>query len=304
LTIDAIGHVTTGRAWPDGERCDLAGAVILSGEDDPEDTIVPRLNAAGADLKRVAILDGVRWRDPETKEIRIAPVDLGEHTAALREAITRTEARLLVIDPVSCYTGSRDDHKNAELREMLSALAGVARDSGCAIVCVSHLRKSGGLAVHAAVGSLAYGAAPRAVWAVLADPKDDTRRLFLAAKMNLAKKASGLAFCVVDGLSASGQPVLSWERDPVQMSADDVLNPVNHPGPPPVERDEAAEWLTIELCNGPREAADLLTSAVANGITAATLRRAKAELGIVASKSGFDGPWVWALPAAPQGAQP
>ena len=45
--------VTTGRAWPDGEPGCVPGVVgIISPEDDPEDTIVPRLIAAGADMTK------------------------------------------------------------------------------------------------------------------------------------------------------------------------------------------------------------------------------------------------------------
>jgi RecA-family ATPase len=49
-TLDMASRVTTGRQWPDGApACD--GAVILSSaEDDPADTIRPRLEASGADL--------------------------------------------------------------------------------------------------------------------------------------------------------------------------------------------------------------------------------------------------------------
>jgi len=51
LAIAAI--VTTGGRWPvDGFRAECGSAVILSAEDDAEDTIRPRLEAAGADLAR------------------------------------------------------------------------------------------------------------------------------------------------------------------------------------------------------------------------------------------------------------
>lgn len=55
----ARGKLTSGGRWPDGEICtELGSALIWSSEDDPVDTLVPRLIAAGADLSRVHIVQG------------------------------------------------------------------------------------------------------------------------------------------------------------------------------------------------------------------------------------------------------
>src|SRR5262249_3007386 len=54
VSLDPAARLTTGRELPDGSRPDLATAVVvLSGEDDMQDTLRPRLLAAGADLRRV-----------------------------------------------------------------------------------------------------------------------------------------------------------------------------------------------------------------------------------------------------------
>jgi hypothetical protein len=60
LAISLIGILTSGGRWPDGERChEPANVLIWSSEDDPADTLVPRLMAAGANLERVHI---IQWR--------------------------------------------------------------------------------------------------------------------------------------------------------------------------------------------------------------------------------------------------
>ena len=41
--------VSTGGMWPDGTQCEPGNVLIWSGEDDPADTLLPRLIAAGAD---------------------------------------------------------------------------------------------------------------------------------------------------------------------------------------------------------------------------------------------------------------
>ncbi len=45
--------ITTGGEWPDGTRCNQPGNVVIwSSEDDPADTIKPRLMAMQADTQR------------------------------------------------------------------------------------------------------------------------------------------------------------------------------------------------------------------------------------------------------------
>src|SRR3990172_3145876 len=51
MTLDLAARTSTGSPMPDGSRGDVqgpAGVVLLTAEDDPEDTIRPRLHAAGA----------------------------------------------------------------------------------------------------------------------------------------------------------------------------------------------------------------------------------------------------------------
>ncbi len=51
--------VTIGGRWPDGTIADPGDVFIWSGEDDIKDTLVPRLIAARADLKRVHFVSGI-----------------------------------------------------------------------------------------------------------------------------------------------------------------------------------------------------------------------------------------------------
>src|SRR5262249_33991348 len=57
VLCDIAARVTTGERWPDGADNGTSGSVIfLTSEDDPEDTLKPRLIAAGADVNRVFII--------------------------------------------------------------------------------------------------------------------------------------------------------------------------------------------------------------------------------------------------------
>jgi hypothetical protein len=176
---------------------------------------------------------------------------------------------------------------------LLAPLADLAGRSHAAIVAVTHLNKTGGAkAVYRAMGSLAFAAASRAVWAVVQDPDDRHRRLFLPAKLNLAQDPLGLAYRVEDGR-------IAWEPDPVAMHADDAFR-AEMAGPSkadrPTRRDEAEAWLREFLAGGPKPAKEVIDAAEPFDIRERTLRRAFREMGGVSGKDKESGGWIWSLP--------
>ena len=102
---------------------------------------------------------------------------------------------LIVIDPISSYLGKTDSHKNAEVRGVLEPIAEMAERTRVAVCSVTHFSKPNGgtgtKALHKFIGSIAFVAAARAAFAVLEDPDDKGRRLFLHAKNNLAEAPQG-----------------------------------------------------------------------------------------------------------------
>ena len=64
VVLDLCARLSTGRPFPDGRPgSGPANALVLSAEDTPSDTIVPRLHRLGADLGRVFVWE--RERDDE-----------------------------------------------------------------------------------------------------------------------------------------------------------------------------------------------------------------------------------------------
>ena len=60
IAVDMAARVSTGEKWPDGSgRAPLGDVIILAAEDDPADTIRPRLDAHGAELSRVHFVKGM-----------------------------------------------------------------------------------------------------------------------------------------------------------------------------------------------------------------------------------------------------
>src|SRR5262249_2253901 len=139
------------------------------------------------------------------------------------------DVALVVVDPVSSYLGRADSHKNSEVRGVLEPLSEMAERTRVAILSVTHFSKGGPNTARKAldpfIGSVAFRGAPRAAFAVIADPEQEGRRLFLPVKNNLAPAPQGLAYRLeqrlvgdeTDGIIVASRSV--WDLDPVTITA-------------------------------------------------------------------------------------
>ncbi len=297
ITIDIAARITRGTAFPDEASGDEGGVLFLSAEDDPADTIRPRLDASAADVSRVHTLEAVcvYRADGSTGE---KGFNLESDVAALENVLhLNADIRLIIIDPISAYLGGIDSHSNAEVRGLLAPLVTLAAKHEVAIMAVTHLPKSRHRAVHSAIGSIAFAAAARAVWAVAADPDDAERRLMLPAKQNLAANSGGLAFRI---RASDGIPQLVWEKGVVSLDANEILCTIETREDRSALRD-AKSWLNEQLANGPVSAKSIQRDASQAQLAPATIRRAALTLGVKRSKTGFNSGWQWSLTEAVQG---
>jgi AAA domain-containing protein len=311
LTASLAAVVSTGGVWPvDRTKCESGKVVIFSAEDDASDTIRPRLEASGANLEKIAIIDPapvVEFKDLSEKR---RGFNLTEDVSRLDAALTKIgNVALVVIDPITAYLGDTDSHCNAEIRALLSPLSDLAAKHGAAVVCVSHFNKTGGSeSAMRIMGSLAFVAAARAAYAVLEDPEDKSRRLFLSIKNNIGDDKNGLAFRIESAQVKSAHGVIqtsrvSWDSKAVQMTANEVLAAGDSSDRSAT--DEALDFLRTLLARGPMKAGDVQKEARQAGISEKALRRARERLGIKPEKREFNGGWWWGLPATEdaQGAQ-
>lgn len=302
VALAIAAAVTIGARWPCSDHVAPAGGVVIcAAEDNADDTIVPRLVAAGADRDRVCIVAAVH------EEGRRRALDLSAHLAVIDDALeARNDVRLIVLDPVTSYMGRIDSHRVTDVRGVLEPLADMAARRGVAILAITHPPKAGGTAaMHRFVGSGAYIAVARSAYLLARDPDsdDEHRRLFLPVKSNLAPLGKGLALrleqtIVADGIVASR---IAWTGEEITRSADDVLRALDAGGEERSAVEEAVELLRAELAEGERPATEVETTARAAGLSPATLRRAREQLGIRPRRDGF-GPgarWMWALVERP-----
>lgn len=187
LTTDMAARVTTGAPWPDGSPCPSGSVILVSAEDDPADTIRPRLDAHGANVRRVYQLSVVRHvnDDGKTDEVMFKLEDVAALEAALQ---AQPNCKLIVVDPIGSFLGSRiNGDKDNEVRGVLAPVARLAEKYGPAVLVVMHYRKSAArFADDLALGSRAFTGIARVVWHLTRDSADKGRRLLLPGKNNLA----------------------------------------------------------------------------------------------------------------------
>jgi RecA-family ATPase len=303
--IAVAATISRGGVWPcDEGQSPTGNVIILSAEDAASDTIVPRLLAAGADLKRVRIIEAIReWNGTERT------FNLKSDIAALEKMILDWgNVSLVAIDTVNSYLGKTDSHKNAEVRAVLDPLSKMAERMHVAVLSVNHLSKgnanSSTKALHRFLGSIGFVGSPRVAFATFEDTNDPTRYLFLHAKNNLAPPPEGLAYRLeqtIVGESDKGIVAsrIKWEPDHVSITANEALAADLASGTErQASREEAEDFLKTLLGNRSKPTKDVKSEAEAAGLSWATIRRAKDRLGIKAKREGYgtDGQWVWVSP--------
>jgi putative DNA primase/helicase len=299
VTVNFAATVTTGGQWADGSYCDKGSVLVVSGEDDAADTIKPRLEAAGADLCRVHILDAIQETASNGQRLHRG-FNLKSDLADLESLLaTLGDVRMLVIDPITAYLGDTDSYKNADVRALLAPIADLAARFDVAIIGVSHLSKAGSQkALLRVSGSLAFVAAARAAYLVADDPEQEGRRLLLPLKNNIGPDKTGFGFSIEskrlrDGIDTSR---VVWDSSPVSKTADEVLSAEDSRGDARRIMVAAKEFLCEMLADGPVDSTTIYMQADAEGHSKRTIDRAKRDLGIRSDKTSMNGGWRWELP--------
>jgi len=296
IALAAASVVSSGGRWPDGTRCKAASVLIWSGEDDAADTLLPRLLAMGADPKRIYFVKGTR-QDGE-----LLPFDPARDLVGLTAAAEHVGGiALLVVDPVvSAVSG--DGNANTVVRRALQPLVDLAAALDCAVLGVSHFTKgsAGRDPIERVTGSVAFGAVARIVLvAAKVKQADGDRRIFARAKSNIGPDDGGfsyeLAQVEVPGAAGLRAAIVRW-GEPLEGTARDLLAEAEQDDDDGEASalDDAVLFLKAELANGQQPSTAVLGSARKAGHAERTLKRAKRDLGVQATKQKEG--WFWSLP--------
>ncbi len=283
--------ISTAGRWPDRTQAVAGDVLVWSGEDDPADTIVPRLVACRADLQRVHIVGHTR----EGGEDR--PFDPSTDMAMLADACRKVpDLRLVIVDPVvSAIRG--DSNKNADVRRGLQPLVDFAASTGAGVLGITHFSKgtAGRDPTERVTGSVAFGAVARVVL-VTAKADDGTRRL-VRAKSNIGPDGEGVVYGLPQLAAGDLNAQAAHWGDMLHGSATSLLGEAEGSDGPRSAIAEAEDFLRDLLTDGPIEAKTVRTETEDAGYSWATVRRAKDNLKVQVAKSGLGGTWRWSLPA-------
>lgn len=280
--------VSCGDHWPDGSVAPIGNVLIWSGEDDPQDTLIPRLIQSGADLSRIHFITGVLEGEIKTSFDPAFDMEL------LKRKIDEIgDVSLLIIDPiVSAISG--DSHKNSEVRRALQPLVDLAGSMNFGLIGITHLTKgtAGRDPIERITGSLAFGALARIVF-VTAKSENNTR-IFLRAKSNLGLDKNGFKYEIREKPLNDDPSIITssviW-GDIIEGTARELLAVMDNP-----KRSRAiddAKTLLIDLLtDGTVPQKVIEEECKTANISWATARRAGKELGIVSKKDGLEA-WYW-----------
>ena len=295
IAMAMAATVTIGGRWPDGSRCDPGNVLIWSGEDDPSDTLLPRLLAAGADPQRCNFVSGTRI-DGE-----IQSFDPARDMQALEYQAGRIGGvKLLIVDPVvSAVAG--DSHKNTEVRRALQPLVDLASRLDAAALGITHFSKGGAGSDPASrvVGSIAFTAVARVVLvaAKVKTDEGDDRRILARGKSNIGPDDGGFEYHLeqsepLPGIHAS---YISWGQAVAGTARELLREPDGQDGDDRSAVDAAGEFLRQALFDGITPSKTVEAEARNAGVSWASVRRASDSLGVIKSR-GMGGVWYWKLP--------
>jgi hypothetical protein len=305
-----VGCMTKGRGWPDGSTgAAPANVIMVTAEDALDQTVVPRLVAAGTDLARVFFLRKIRRDDKKRTFL------LGEDIELLEQLIGDVgNVGLVTLDPITAFMGKVDSHRATDVRGQLGPLADLAETTNTAFSCVTHPAKNASQkAIDHFIGSQAFIAAGRVGHlCVLEMEKDEDgemvetgRRLFAHAKHSNSVRMATLAYTISEiavGKDETGTVICSthvvWGEAQENLSADQAIAAMSGGGKSKERGPNARVFLETILANGQMPVKKVEEHAATRGISERQLRRAREALGVWTKRDRFGpgGQQFWGLP--------
>ena len=273
LILNIVAKLSKGQGFDfEMMQKEAINIIYQTAEDGLADTVKPRLELADANCERILVID-------ESKK------SLSMSDERLEEALIKTKARLLILDPIQAYLGSGTDMNRAnETRDMTKKLGILAEKYQCAIVLIGHMNKaSGSKAAYRGMGSIDFFAVARSVLLVGRVEGEPNIRAVVQIKNNLAEFGHSKAFA----LSNNG---FEWIGN-YDVTGDEILGGIV----PKLNKLEQAKKLLMELAKTSNivPSVEVFEMAERQGISKRTLENAKKEVGIQAKK--INNCWYWKL---------
>ncbi|MHB8735446.1 MAG: AAA family ATPase [Terriglobales bacterium] len=265
-----VAAVTGGREIPGWTGPRDGRAYWIAGEEPWETVVVPRLDAVGADVRRVGRLS---LRDSRGNPRRcVLPDDI----VILQDAIREAGVRALVLDPyISLAHTSLDMRVEQQARIYLESLAATLAATSCVGILIRHLRKGrGGDAREAGLGSVAVANVARSLIRCDEHPHIAGRWVMSVIACNSGRKLPTQVYRIVE--HEPGRVRVEWDGA-CEIDADAIAEGRGSEA-------ERGEWtdadqiLVSVIGNGWAPYRDLASECAAAGVTERMLRRAGERL--------------------------
>lgn len=240
--------------------------VYQAAEDDPEDTIKPKLEKFGAVCENIYFI-----KNNETLTL---------DSELIEKAIIETKAKLLVLDPLQAFLGDSNITSVNDLRPLFRKLASIAKNTSCAVLVIGHMNKqSSAKELYRGLGSIDIVAIARSVLLLKKAEDYSNYRIVYQIKNNLAQQGRPFAFEFTEEENIHYLGLISDDEGFVYNKES--------------KYDKACKILMNYLTFDIKKSTEIIDIAQKYDISDRTLREAKKKLNVktIRRKDG----WYWTL---------
>lgn len=290
-----VAAITTGKPLPAFgiPARDPSHVVLVCTEDSWTFDVCPRLEVAGADCSMIQVI----CVEEDGSGAPIFPRDLFLiYEADPNPALVIVDAWL---DTVPANLQVRDIQ---QARQALHPWKEVASSTGAAVLLLCHTNRISSGSIRDTYGAT-YALRQKVRMALYAVQDDEGNLVLGPDKANGARAELASVFHIKaiqhfpptedhDGTV----PQLAYLHESDRTIREHVLG-AYQAGRGDGDEQAVDDWLTDFLKNGPQKATAVFSAADATGYSKDKAKRAKARTGVVSTRPGGEGPWLWELPA-------
>ncbi len=304
MITDLAARISAGAEMPTGAKVTAAPVLLLIGDDDLKKTVRPRLQAAGADLRRITILIERHEFDDEGSYEKARPISLIRDLPLIKQIILKTRAELLVVDPLLAFFGAeRDTNSVSDVAEAMYHLKILAEETNVAILLNTwNSKSSAGKALAKLMGSQAFSGVARVAFLVEEHPETDGLIVFACSKMNVTKKPTSQTFRIMgtrvpsEAFGEVDTAAVEW-AGATDLRADELGNAKQT-----TLAAQAESFVRGLLRDGSKPFTEVMVAAEEAGIGRGALDGLKRTRRVVVTRTqDFPAKTFWALPTTGQG---
>ena len=200
ISWDLAARISRGADFPDGTKNEWGPRRVLLcvTEDDEGDTVVPTLQAAGADLDRI---DFLRITSIVGDNVKMRKLQLQSDIVLVTNALKRhPEYALVILDPLFSFVGKMNKNDDEVMRPLLEELQKTCAQTKTAFIGIIHYNKKAELdAVQGISGAGSIGNVARVIWNFAADPNKKDENFMSKAKGNILKRTqAGMKYTMAE----------------------------------------------------------------------------------------------------------